>query len=304
MVTWWPGVEATTKETTRYGYLGIYKTWIGPALGAKPIAEIKRHDVQALVQKMIDAGKSSGTIKNTRRLLSQIMNDAMDEEVISRNPVRRVGTPKAPEPRRRSLTPAQVNAVLDGTHGPLRCACYLAMVGGLREGEVSALTWDQIDRRAKTLLIDRQHVAVKSGNGKHKKGKRRPADLRVTLPKRGKVRVIALPQSMIDAIDAMGNLDSTWVVSDKDGPLSPRSIGGRWEVARKDLGLAHFTFHDLRHVAAGLLHGHEAGDLTIMGTLGHSKIDMTRVYTEVAQDTQRAALERVVDSVDNYRLGK
>ena len=308
---WWPGIEATTSANTRRKYAADYRTWIGPVLGSTRLRDIRRESVQELVvNRMVELGRAPSTVKHVKALLSQILNDALDEGHVDRNPTLRVRTPRAKGRRKRSLSPADVRRVLDGTEGPLRCAAYLAMLLGLREGEVSALTWDRLDRRLKVLTVDRQHTedpedtSPRGERGRpDRKGRGRGvvrSKKRLTLgpTKNRETRAIALPQAMVDAIDELGDLDSPWVVSEDGEPLSPTAIRKRWERARKGLGLPSFTFHDLRHVAAGLLHGHDADAFTIRDTLGHRSIDLTHVYTEVQQNTQRSALERVLSAVE------
>ena len=58
---------------------------------------------------------------------------------------------------------------------------------------------------------------------------------------------------------------------------------------RKDFGLPDWRFHDLRHGAAGLLYAAGCDPLLIAAVLGHSKPDMSMVYTDVSDARRKEA---------------
>lgn len=76
----------------------------------------------------------------------------------------------------------------------------------------------------------------------------------------------------------------------KNGKMyQPQTIYKDWARVRASFGLSDWTFHDLRHGAAGLLHVLGYDSFSIAKVLGHKKVDMTKIYTEVAPETQQRA---------------
>ena len=97
-------------------------------------------------------------------------------------------------------------------------------------------------------------------------------------------RLLRLPKAFIDEIDRRGDLDSPYVCTRLRRPWVPDTITELWGAEREKLGLPHWTFHDLRHGAAGLLHASGCDLLEIAAVLGHRKPDMSWLYTSSSEE--------------------
>ena len=167
-----------------------YRNHLEPALGSRPVAEIKRTDIAALRDQLVT---SSGPVSsnNIVTLFNRVMNWAVDEGLIEFNPAHRLRKTGEERPRERVLSESEIVAFWqaldrmersDGTHiskgekgrilSPVtRSALRLALLTGQRRAEVAAIArselqlagdnpvWTLPGRRAKNRLLHRIPLA-------------------------------------------------------------------------------------------------------------------------------------------------
>ena len=106
-----------------------------------------------------ESGIGDTTVKNCHDLLKAIMKQAMNNDLILRNPVDRADTPKNPKPKRQALEPDEAsrlaNICLEGVPTANRVAVFLALATGARLGEVLGLTWGNV-----SIEGNRPHVFI------------------------------------------------------------------------------------------------------------------------------------------------
>ena len=79
------------KESTRENYQSVLNAHLYPAFGNKTLDEINKRDVKELIQVKMSEGLSVNTVKNIKRYLNCILNEALDDEIIQSNPASRTG---------------------------------------------------------------------------------------------------------------------------------------------------------------------------------------------------------------------
>lgn len=117
-------------------------------LGAVRVVDITPMMVNDLFASMRDSGVGDTTIKQCHRLLKTVMKQAVNNDIIARNPVDRADTPKNPKPNRQSLSVEDANKLsmlcTSGTPTANKTAVYIALATGARLGEVMGLTWGYV----------------------------------------------------------------------------------------------------------------------------------------------------------------
>ena len=117
-------------------------------LGAVRVVDITPVMVNDFYASMRNSGVGDTTIKQCHRLLKTVMKQAVNNDLIARNPVDRADTPKNPKPNRQSLSVEDANRLsvlcTSGTPTANKTAVYLALATGARLGEVMGLTWAHI----------------------------------------------------------------------------------------------------------------------------------------------------------------
>jgi integrase len=137
---WLTARSNEVKATTFVSYEGLLNRHIPPVFGQTPMARIRPLDVQRFIAHMSDKGLSRSRLRQARQLLSMILNAAVANGYIARNPVpgERLG---GKEPRRdqHPLTFEEVHAVAAAAPDRYGALIYVLAYGGLRWGEAAAL---------------------------------------------------------------------------------------------------------------------------------------------------------------------
>lgn len=173
----------------------------------------------------------------------------------------------------------------------------LAVMCGLRRGEILALRWRNVD-----LGDNRRSIAIVESAEQTKEG------VRYKEPKSGKARTVALSRSVAEELRAhrarqaeeqlrLGvrpDADS-FVVAQVDGsPLQPQSLTHEWVrlIGRTDL--PRIRFHDLRHSHASQMLASGVHPKIASERLGHSSVGITLdLYSHTLPGMQADAAEQV-----------
>ena len=124
--------------STKKAYKAYLQRWIIPHWGTAPLSEVRTMGVRRL-----PLAKSS--CEKIRGLLSVLFNHACRYEFFDRNPIRlvRQGAKRRSTPN--VLTPAEIKALLDGLDLRERTLVLLVASTGLRQSELFAVKWNDID---------------------------------------------------------------------------------------------------------------------------------------------------------------
>jgi integrase len=168
---WYKGhVQVMLKIGTRMAYGALLKNLYAD-FGNKPIGDITRADVREFCLSKIQEGLAPATVGMMKSVLCAILNVAVEDELIDRNPAARAGKfiPKA-EQSRPFLSPEAAQALLGTARetDPEFHPVFLMMLrAGLRIGEVRALEWGDIDLAEKSLTVRktnyRGHIGTPKG---------------------------------------------------------------------------------------------------------------------------------------------
>jgi integrase len=228
----------------------------------------------------LEAGSSTTTVRHVHAVVHRALDSAMRLGLVQRNVSELVDPPRMRHHEIRVLTPAQVRTLLEAARGQrLETLFILALATGMRQGELLALRWEDVDLDNATANV-RATLQQVSGQGfafaspKTKRSRRK-----VVLPA---AAVEALRQHRVRQAEERLQLGPAWedlglVFANQVGrPLD----GGH--VLRRELhplltkaGLPLMRFHDLRHTAATLLLGQGVNPKVVSELLGHSQVAIT-----------------------------
>src|SRR5215218_6435859 len=138
---------------------------IKPALGRLQLKSLTSAHVRSLYRHKLNAGLTPRTVQYVHTTLHKALKDAVSDGLVPRNVTEGI---KAPRPKKKevnALSPDQARAFLDAARGDRFEALYvLAVHCGLREGELLALRWDDVDLEAGTLAVRRTLSEAKIGH--------------------------------------------------------------------------------------------------------------------------------------------
>lgn len=270
-----PSVRALTLEQ----YEQHARLYLVPAFGQKPLQKLYPSDVQRFVAERLAAGLSPRTVRISLFVLSRALAQAVKWNVIARNPVDAVDLPKAERPPVKTFSETQARALLVAVKGdPAEPAYLLALVCGLRRGELLALKWEDLDFDRGTLAVHRalerigtrlQFVEPKSRSGRRMLPLPQPA---LKALKSHRARQGATRLSLGPAYEDHGLMFPNGI----GRPLEPRAFNRQFKSALARAGLpSTLRLHDCRHFAATAMIADGADVRTVAGLLGHADPSLT-----------------------------
>jgi integrase len=293
--------QISPKSHARYSELA--RKNIVPLLGSVILTKLRAEAIDAAYAKALASGRRDGngglspqTVTHMHRVLKQAIGQAVRWELLIRNPVDAATPPKAKRGKMNTFDLDQTAELIEAMR-PTRMLVptLLAVLCGMRRGEIAALRWKNVDLAAGRLAIleSAEQVGTK---------------IRYKTPKSGKGRTLALSASLVEELRAhrlrqadellkVGVVlsDDTFVVAQADGtPLQPDTLTQDWVRKLADTSLPRIRFHDLRHAHATHMLSSGVHPKVASERLGHSKIGITLdLYSHVLPGMEADAAERV-----------
>jgi integrase len=158
---WLSAANDKIRPTTYATYEAALRLHIYPHIGNIRLKDLRPDQIQTLYNlKANQVGPSS--IRIMHAILHKSLNQAVNWGLIGRNPVDAVTRPKERKQEMQVLTPEQAQMILSYVVGTRDEALYhLALTTGLRRGELTGLTWDDLDWTTGDLQVQRQVIRVK-----------------------------------------------------------------------------------------------------------------------------------------------
>ena len=143
------------KPSVTRAYATDLKNVVIPELGAQRLSDLRRSDVQALVDRLVGAGTSPSRIHSIIMPLRAICRRAIERDEITVNPTTNVRLPAATGTRERVATPAEAAELFAALCDEDRALYSTAFYAGLRRGELQALRWNDIDLPNNRISVSR-----------------------------------------------------------------------------------------------------------------------------------------------------
>ncbi len=283
-------VRDTVRQRTYEGYAHMVERHIAPALGRVKLKALTPAHVRGLYRERLDSGLSPRTVQYAHTTLNKALKQAVADGVISRNPAASV---KSPRPRRSEIKPLdreQVRALFEVASGHRLEALYTVVVtAGLREGELLALRWEDVDLEATVPMIQVRRVLSEARSGRIFEAPKSGKGRSVRLNRRAAAALRTHRKLQLEERMARAGLwqDQGLVFPSSVGtPLSARNLQRHFKSLLELAGLPKSTrFHDLRHTCATLLLRQGVHAKYVQDLLGHADISLTlNVYSHVLPD--------------------
>lgn len=249
--------------------------------------------------KPVSRGSLSGKTKlHYHRFLSSMLETAVQWQLITSNPCRRVKAPRATRKETDYLDEeqaAELIAALDSEPIQYRTMILMILNTGLRRGELCALRWKDVDLEKAVLSVQQNTTyTVKTG-------------VTMDSPKTSSsLRSIKLPQAVIPMLKqyrawqaqqriSLGDVwhDNDLVFPACDGkPFRPDTLTNWFSGFIRRHNLPHVTIHGLRHTNATLLIAAGTNLRTVSSRLGHAQASTTaNIYAHAIRSADAAAAE-------------
>lgn len=300
------------KPSTKERYEGIYRNYIkNSSIYNIKIKDLKPRDIQYYYNNLIKSGKRTGIVESLHKLIAPCVRYAYDSDIIIKDYTRAIKIPTESEDiklsRKRKITPFTleeqwkfVNAIKGHE---LEALFFTALNTGLRQGELLALTWDDVNLDKGSVSVNKtvKSVAEVNESGRYK------AEIMIQTPKskKGK-RDVKIPKRLIILFKqhkkkqlenkiglAGGYYDNNLVFSNSYGKhLDASNVRKKFKKLLKDNNIREIAFHDLRHTYATRLFELDEKPKVVQEFMGHSNLAMTL-------DTYSHVLDPLKEQVGN-----
>jgi integrase len=273
LVKWIEGcVARELKESTIVDYNAIVRNHINPNIGGVQLLKLTHTHIEELLLTMARAGASMRVREKVWVVLRAALADAHRRDIVPKNACIRVPKPRPAKKKVTPLTEAQIEKLLAVAVGDrLRTLYVLAVFTGLRQGELFALQWSNIDLDNERLNVEHS-LSELSGRLKLSTPKSEQSTRTVSLPG---VAIMALRDHKA-RMEAEGQ-SGPWVFPDTEGgPLRKSNFLRRsFQPLLERAGIPPTRFHNLRHTNASLNIKAGAHAKVLQSILGHSQIAIT-----------------------------
>lgn len=276
------------KPTTVADYGYILRGHLAPFFGATALERLRPDDVSRYLVAKRREGLATKTITNHLVFLHGLLAFAVKRGWAQANPVDAVDRPRADggDPDIRYLTLAEVEALLravgEGRFAPTDRALYLtAAMTGLRQGELLALRWADVDWRAGRLRVRRTFTRGSFGAPKSRRSSR-------SVPLTDRVAGALERQFQASAFQA--DEDLVFCNPHTGRPMDASRMRKRFKKTLARAGIRPVRFHDLRHTFG--THCAAAGVplRALQEWMGHRDAKTTQVYADYAPSSEESAL--------------
>jgi integrase len=252
---------------------------IKPALGRLKLKKLTPAHLAGFYQGRLAAGLAPASVYKLHVTLHKALDQAVKWHMIPLNVAEAVKAPRPAPPEMRTLSPAETRKLLEAARGDKLEALYmLAVQTGMRQGELLALKWQDVDLENAKLSVRRTLTMsggrILLGELKTKKSRR---TIRLT-----DAAVKTLREHLARQLEGMERLGDVYrdeglvFASEVGTPINPTNLRRRsFAALLQRANLPKIRFHDLRHTCATLLLSRNVHPKYVQELLGHANIAIT-----------------------------
>ncbi len=294
-------VLVSCKYRTQTYYKQIIDVHLKPYFKDSKLKHITPSELQNFINKKSLNGYSKNSLSNFLGVLSGVFKYAVYPcKYIKENPMQYIKLPKYEEKKSskvdlKIISYSQFNEILNrfpfgsNFYIPLQIAFHT----GMRGGEVTALTWDNIDLNNNTITVE--YTLISKGKGVFElgspktKSSYRTIEIGNTLSSILKKHKLAQKENKLHY--GIYYTNSNFVCTKENGEqITTDSLKYLSRVVNYDLKIP-FNFHSLRHTHATMLIENGANIKTVQKRLGHSRLSTTMdTYTHVTTKMKTEAV--------------
>jgi integrase len=295
----------------------LFRRHVYPYLGNRPIATIKRSDIQGLVRRL-SVTLAPASVKVAYRFVVSVFRSATLDGIVLKTPCVGIGLPEVVKKRVRVLPMSDVDALRDAKPDRWQALDDLGALAGLRQGEAFGLEVEHVDFLRRRIRVEQQLLWL-PGEPPFLGPPKTSSSLRTvpigrTLVARLAAHLKAFPAVEVEIVDKTSGVPVTRMarlISTMSGRAISRSQYSRqvWRPAVKKVGLqgpGEPTFHDLRHFYASALIAHGASPTQVQQRLGHASATETlNTYSHLwpdEDDRTAAAIDALFEAPVQDRL--
>lgn len=262
-------MKAEFKPSTIYTYETMVRKWVHPHWLEMHLSEITRTEVHELVFEKCAAIKTPSNRQCLFKMVKRILEMAVEDGALDRNPTLGIRV-KAPETEQKVLTNTEAEILLREAkinNHRFYPIWVMALMTGMRSGELYALRWTDLDFDGRTISVSRQWT---SSNG-------------YGPTKTQRSRIVPISDDLLSFLKPLK------LQRGAEESVLPRFIewqnGEQARITREfceAIGITVIKFHDLRATFITNLLARGESLARVMSIVGHSQLKTTNGYLRKA----------------------
>ncbi len=270
-----------------------------------PFKKLKMADLKPVMIEdwkiwMLERGVSARRVNAVMQTMSVPIRYAFNREEVDHDPFLRikkvVGKPKEKGVLKQSEVDKLINTHEDDARVSL--AILLAVLAGLRRGEVRGLRWGDIDYKNGLIDVQNNYVDTEGAKGCKWQSERKTLLPTAVLPFLKEVKALSPCTGKDDYI--------LFSLAKKKEPFSTHIIRNGFPrmlknsgIPRKEQKERNLTYHGMRHTFITLARMAGIPDITVQALAGHKSSEMMDIYSHAGQVIDFAQARQMMDMVSN-----
>jgi integrase len=295
--------ENNIRPKTSQDYYRLLDKYVYPGFIGIYMKDLDTRSMNFFYRNLVDQQVGFRTVRYLNSILKVAFKDAISQGIISSNPTDGVILPRWTKKEMHALDQNEVQRFLKiAKDSRFFYVYYLAILTGMRLGELMGLRWSDVDFQNQVISISRQAQAIKGKGIIFSEPKTRSGIRKIKVQPN---TIEALIQQKEKILEMKNIAHHKWMDNDL---VFPSTIGTPMVSyhLRKDFfrllslaGLPRIRFHDLRHTAATLMINHGVPIIVISKMLGHSKPSVTLDFYGHCSVAMQDEASKIMDSVMN-----
>ena len=283
---------------------GLLENHLLPALGSYKLQDLSKALLEQKYAEIFqsktgrdykDKTYSHSTVNSLSASFKKCLQYAVDEGVLAKNPHNGVELHKLRPPKKiNAYSLDDHNKIVQFTrnNGPLYWVYYLLIATGMRFGEAVALTWDDVDLKARTIEINKTSVELHGS----------PIIQERTKTDSG-TRIISISDNVVEflkevqqSLDPDLNYRNLVLPNSRYNIITSANTNRRWQKVCAILDIPYQGVHALRHTWATRALEKDVDIKTVSNMLGHKNVITTmNVYQDVLIAHKKVAADKMND---------
>jgi integrase len=283
LLGWLRGIKQSIRPVTYYQYEMVCTRHIIPTLGKIKLKDLRPDQIQKLYAMKVINDQGYRTAQMVHTVLHMALKNAIKLGLLIRNPTEATTPPKHTEKEMKIWNEVEVSEFLLAVRGDRNEALYqLELATGLRQSEILALKWSDLDWTKRSLSVTRQLKRCGPENDYFSSPKTRA----------GRRNIILGTRTIEKLRDHLSRQES-----ERKAKVDSNLYTSFMKLV-KQLGLPDIRFHDLRHTSASLMVNHNIPIIVVSRRLGHSKVSIKLdIYAHLIPEMQEGAAELIDDLI-------
>ncbi len=295
LAKWHEGSRSQLRDSTWRRQGEHIRLHLAPLLGQFQLRRLAPSDVSRAYGQLLARGLAPATVRRIHAVLHRALVQAVEWRLLQVNVASLAHPPRIVRREMAALSPAQARELLESLHSDrLEALLVVAVTTGMRQGELLALRWADVDLEAGWLRVTGSLSGKVITEPKTARSRRRVELTEVAVDVLRRHRAAQLEERI-----AAANVwhDRGLVFANLTGGFIARNkLDDRFHALLESAGLPRIRFHDLRHTAATLMLGRGVHPKVAAEMLGHSNVGITLdLYSHVTPTMQREAVAAMDD---------